>query len=374
MRWDSIFRRYKKIYVYGCGNLGRNTYNKLYMVFQDVISGIVVSKHNMRSRNMVSLGRKIFQLDEIDDYENVLFIVAVNPISHEKIKQNLLKKNVSAKQILIYNKNIDDWINLKLHTMNNFPKLETRLLAVSVGQACNYRCRDCMNFAPFAHKENLRYNIDHIIKDIDKILSFFQIIDTFHIQGGEPFLYSDLEQLIKYIGEHYMSVIQNVQIATNGSIIPKEEVLQSIKKYGFIVRISDYRHESKINTLIDKLNEYGIVYKKYDFADGSGEWKKGGDMDYCIPTDENLDKKVFTCRWNTCFTIENTYVGRCARSIPARTLQNIVLKHDDYISLLDSSNLTFEKISQYFMFVKPMDCCRHCKGTSGESVEPAIQL
>ncbi len=65
-------------------------------------------------------------------------------------------------------------------------------------------------------------------------------------------------------------------------------------------------------------------------------------------------------------------VGRCSRSIPARTLQNISIKETDYLNLKETIRL--ERVGQYFMFINPMDCCRHCKGSNGEPVQAAIQL
>lgn len=101
----------------------------------------------------------------------------------------------------------------------------------------------------------------------------------------------------------------------------------------------------------------------------NGKW---GDVKYCIPKTENLLQKVNECAWNSCYTIENSYVGRCARSIPAITLQDIELYDNDYI-YLDRKNLQ-ENVSRFFMFIKPMECCKHCKGSNGEAVQAAIQL
>jgi len=71
-------------------------------------------------------------------------------------------------------------------------KFGIRFLVLSVGQACNYKCRDCANFCPSAPKEYRRYELDRILESINRILKNVAFINVFQIQGGEPFLYSDL--------------------------------------------------------------------------------------------------------------------------------------------------------------------------------------
>ena len=67
-----------------------------------------------------------------------------------------------------------------------------RFLVLSVGQACNYKCKDCANFCPVSPKEYKRYELDDILESIKRILKNVNFIQIFQIQGGEPFLYSEL--------------------------------------------------------------------------------------------------------------------------------------------------------------------------------------
>lgn len=154
--------------------------------------------------------------------------------------------------------------------LDNIPLIETKLLAISVVQACNYKCRDCLNFAPYVHKENIRYSIDNIKRNLQNLMPFFSQIDKLHIQGGEPFLYSDLAKLIEYLKDNYNKKINEIQIATNGSIIPSINMLETMARAGCTVRISNYINEKNNVMLIKKLEEYGIKYWKYDFAGRNG--------------------------------------------------------------------------------------------------------
>lgn len=64
-------------------------------------------------------------------------------------------------------------------------------MVISVGQACNYKCRDCANFCPIAPQEYRRYSIESIISSLKPILNSAKYIERIQIQGGEPFVYSD---------------------------------------------------------------------------------------------------------------------------------------------------------------------------------------
>lgn len=359
---------FKQLYVYGYSNLGRNAYNKLKNVFQNMVKGIVVSRHNDKSKSACENdGKSILELSQIAPSADTLIIIALNPIHHSEIKQ--LLSEAGFKNIMVYDEKLDEELNSSLIVP---PKLELRFLSVSVGQACNLKCKDCANFAPFALKGNRKYSIANVRKDLNKTLSWFSEVDTFHVQGGEPFLYSDLGELLYHCKSKFGHILKNIQVATNGTILPDESILEALYDTETIVRISNYPNQGNADKLVDALERKGISYRMYDFANRIGEWSFTGEMDYLELDDENLEEKVRHCAWNACYIIENGMVGRCARSIPARTLQAIKIREQDYIDL--NQDYDMSEIGKYFMFIRPMDCCRHCKGSNGEPIPPAIQL
>ena len=216
----------------------------------------------------------------------------------------------------------------------------------------------------------MRYEIREILADVDKIMPFMNRVDTLHIQGGEPFLYSDLDKLLIHLNEHYRSSIGNIHIATNGTIMPSRDVLETIKKYDNIsVRISDYKNRK----LDEKLAEEGIPYYVYKFVHGESLWNYTGGIDYVEPEHEDFKSKFLHCMWNRCYTVENHLLGRCARSIPAITLQKVRWSDGDYIDL-KKKNISFDDVSKYFLFFHPMTCCHNCAGSNGRFIQAAIQI
>lgn len=352
------------IYVYGYGNLGRNVYNKLSSMYREHVKGIIVTKIDKRASIAIGEGKKIFEIDSVN-LENAVVVIATNSIFHREIKELLKKRGCD---ILVYDKKMDDYINEHLDTI---PLLETRLLNFCVGQACNYKCKDCANFAPYAESRNKKYKVDNIKSDMDKILPFFKEIDKVHIQGGEPFLHSELEEILAYT-KKYNGIVKKVQIATNGSFIPSEEVLELLTDNYYEVRISNYKNNTKLEELIEVLKQKGIHYRMYNFADKKGTWTDCGSMEYVAPLKENVESKVARCSWCMCYSVENGMVGRCARSIPALSLQKINAKKTDYLFL--NTSIDKQEVDKYFMFINTMECCKYCKGSDGEIIDAAIQI
>ena len=94
------------------------------------------------------------------------------------------------------------------------------ILVLITGEACNLKCKNCGNFCPRAKRDMLRYDVNDIISDMNIFLQNVKSINSLQVQGGEPFLYSDLEKLLAFLGEQ--KKIKNIKIATNGTIIPSD--------------------------------------------------------------------------------------------------------------------------------------------------------
>lgn len=355
------------VYVYGYSNMGRNVYRKLSMLFPEKCKGIMVSKHSEKTKKIINSGENsIFEVKEVKADFHVLVIVALNPLFHKTILETLTKNGFY--KILVYDEILDEEINKRLI---HLPKLEIRFLNICVGQACNFKCRDCANMAPYAQKENMRYSLESIKRDVDAVLPFFSLIDTLHIQGGESFLYSELPELLYFLRENYGNVFKNLQIATNGTVLPNRKIIKAMKDTHAGVRISDYAVKNDIEKFEMILADNEIPFQKYKFVGKNGTWSYTGSIDDIDLKNESLLGHIQSCSWATCYTVENGLVGRCARSIPAITLQNMEIDND-YLDL--RKNNTVSQVSKYFMFIQPMKCCNKCMGSRGEVIPAAIQM
>lgn len=155
------------IWIYGYSNLGRNAYNRLLMLYPNQVKGILVSKFNKRSKEKYQ--KSVYEIENVEQEENTIVFVATNTKFHNSIYDNI--KKYGNVDVYTYDNDFDDWV---LRNLKCVPLLETKFMALSVGQACNFKCKDCANFAPYAKVENMRYSLEEIKKDITKIFCFFQ--------------------------------------------------------------------------------------------------------------------------------------------------------------------------------------------------------
>lgn len=92
--------------------------------------------------------------------------------------------------------------------------------------------------------------------------------------GGEPFLHLQLADTIKYLGTCYADKIGQIVIITNGTVLPKQELLKILQKYKVSLSISDY---TAINPYADILSNLLSELDKYEmrdivlFTDGSSK-------------------------------------------------------------------------------------------------------
>ena len=249
-------------------------------------------------------------------------------------------------------------------------------LVISVGQACNLKCKNCGNFAPYAPANHKRYDLWKILECIETIIHAVGYIGGVQIQGGEPFLYSDLNKLLLSLGQNPR--VGSICIATNGSFNGyNKAVLSTIKKYRIGVRISDYKIEGYENAqkeFANTLNHAGIRYAYYEFTGDDSFWLFCGDQNTKKETGDSIVEERFrNCAFNDCYTLENGILVRCSRAYNATFVQKFALQERDFIDILHESNLK-ERLPQYLKQPEFMEACRYCYGTSGEKCRAGEQI
>ncbi len=94
-------------------------------------------------------------------------------------------------------------------------------LVLEPNQKCNFKCTAC-----YKHKSNYSKPFSEVIEDIDFAISK-RNLDSIAILGGEPTLYPDLPDVIRYISDKGIQV----KILTNGSMLT-DELLEQYKEAG----------------------------------------------------------------------------------------------------------------------------------------------
>lgn len=165
-------------------------------------------------------------------------------------------------------------------------------------------------------------------------------------------------------------------VATNGSIIPSDEVLEILCKYEVTVRISDYGfNREKAKQLKKLLDEHGCKNSFYEFANHQALWYDCGGL---TVDRENNDKKVTdryaTCDFNDCLTLERGELSYCSRAPNAWRIQGFERKTSDFCVVDDRKSFA-EDLAEFVNNRHAMEACRYCYGTNEKPLIPAaIQM
>ncbi len=128
---------------------------------------------------------------------------------------------------------------------------------------CNLNCEFCLNFTPY-DKNKRHFSLEELKKNVDIFFNAVDMCGLFHISGGKPFLYPHLNELINYIFDNYKNKIFEIGLPTNGTIIPSDELLKTIKRCNVRMEIDDYTKAiPKLKNSFEKLKE---KFKEFDIT------------------------------------------------------------------------------------------------------------
>ncbi len=199
-------------------------------------------------------------------------------------------------------------------------RIDVHTLIMVVGQACSLRCRDCANLCPYMPKSVASYDSDKVITELKDVLENIDSLKKFQIQGGEPFLYKDIDKVLSYVKNE--KKISYCIIATNGTIIPREQTLRILEDNKFDVRISHYGvSNDRAAELSEILKTHNIRYRIFTFDSFQDKWANTGKE---IKRDEDTrrtKRKFKNCAFRYCLTLENGYLAWCSRAINAPLVQ-----------------------------------------------------
>jgi len=289
--------------------------------------------------------------------------------------QNLIKEK--KVEDFVYIENEREWVadfleKYPLYAADNTDDIFMPSLEVFITERCTLRCRDCSHLIP-EYKEPKDYDINEIINVLKNVLKVVNKISDLIILGGEPLLHKELYQLLEW-GGHQQGRIGTLTIISNGSVMPEEKLLSTMKKTGTRIRLSNYGKYSI------KLKEIQDVCKKREITCFINDelWTDMGKIFNHNYTEEGL-KEIFTdCPFSYDLLLLKGKIYRCAHVAHLNNLHIIdSCLHDS----IDMSEITSDNISERkrelreYMKVDYLEGCNFCNGikNSIQGIEPAVQ-
>ncbi len=179
---------------------------------------------------------------------------------------------------------------------------------LSVTTKCSLKCKNCTQWNPYIHNPQT-FSSQSIINNLEKLFANIDYLFRLAILGGEPFINNELADVIDYLVKQ--KKLGMLLVITNGTIIPSEKIINSMRndkvqvwldKYGNNSKKADELHEillaNDINVWFDRIHswlDFGLISKKYSDP-------------------KDIEEIFYSCYLRHCFGFYDGKLYRCSRS------------------------------------------------------------
>lgn len=251
-------------------------------------------------------------------------------------------------------------------------KLFLRSIDMIITERCSLKCRNCSNLTQY-YQDPQDADLKELLKDIDRLSAIIDEVNEFRVLGGEPLMNREAHLIIKRLIDEPKA--KRVVIYTNGTIIPREEQIESLKDNKVLFFITDYGPFSRdLNNLTQKLLSHKIAF----YVQKAGGWT---DCSRIKKQNRRLEqqKEIFgnCCAKNT-ITLSGGNLFRCPFSANAHRLRAVPDFKNDYVNIFDVREIKEMKmkIKSFLLDKKFLETCDYCSGRSfgDPEIAPARQI
>lgn len=240
-------------------------------------------------------------------------------------------------------------------------------IPVMITTRCTLKCVGCSNLIPNYEKPK-DYKSEDIIKWISNFLSAVDECICLELVGGEPFLYYDLEKVLKYVIN--CDKVLKVEFTTNGTILPNDRIIKLLKNTKVRVCISDYASVVNINNLVKVCEDNEISYKIYKDM----YWYDMGDINDKFKTEKQVSFQYLNCNMSKlCRTLLNGKLYVCSRAASLSELDKA--RGIECVDVSTYSENLRNNIKQ-FLFLQTSRACNYCNYIEGNTckIPAGIQM
>ena len=339
--------------------LGNNVLKIKYIVDHDVkdestiLNINEISSFYHQSKNLVNT-RENLKLVHIDNFEsNGENVIITSDEYRQYYKEYLDKQNVKY----TWYKNIASiWPFIHKQKVHIF---QTDVL---VTEKCNLACSFCNMFIP--HYELPKHRDTQIIlNDIDSYFNLVDYVSIFHLVGGEPFLHPNIKDVIEYILEKYSDKIDKFIITTNGTVLPKDEILEVLKNNNVILSVSNYSNKlEKLKSKVEKVVDTYQINNINHYVRNNIEWYDFGDL----RIKNNMSEEELINHFDSCTApfrgLNDGKFYYCHLNTSAVLTKLFPLNDNDYVNLSDVSSEDLIKFDLGFTELGYITFCDNCNG------------
>lgn len=370
---DQFNYQIEKIYIYGCGEIGKLVYDCISVVDIDIT---FIDKNPIKE----FCGCNVILLEQLDilKLNTSIIVVAAAEVNAEVMLRKLIFKGYfEGKNCFKYDRFLNFyWPLLSVYKFNKLISPYFHAITLVIGENCTLKCNNCNANIPYISD---RYNptFDDVKRE-SKLL--FQSIDYIHqlrLSGGEPLLNKSFKDIISFLYSEYGTFFHNIEFTMNGTIIPDEDTLNIISKYDVKVCISDYsaslpRLKDNYNLIERKFKEKKISYTRMtdiewiNFGFNSGKYDNG---------DLSVLRRYDDC-WHPCKDVRNGKLSSCSQALYASKRFNL-LSGDINLQTETNKRVILEYLMGFFPEKGFPEACRYCSGHTNinkDTIDVAEQI
>lgn len=228
-----------KLYLYGIGSDGQEILQMLDGTKKWIHWDIRLVDRNPKFQREGCRGRRVLSPEEFYDEATGDYLVVACPFSAmcNEITELLLSHGIPKERIISGFEFSFTCVPLYFLYRHNMVFFTSQNIVPST--ICNLNCRDCLNFTPYIKKHTV-HTLEEEKADVDVFFRAVELIFRFQITGGEPLLYPHLHELIEYIDQNYRSHILRLEMVTNGTVIPSDELCDYLAQKDMYLFLDDY--------------------------------------------------------------------------------------------------------------------------------------
>ncbi|WP_072934309.1 radical SAM protein [Schwartzia succinivorans] len=215
-------------------------------------------------------------------------------------------------------------------------------LVVVLTTRCSLRCNGCNNLMPLVQRYT-DFPCEKVLFWINNFLNAADGCVTLELLGGEPFLYKDLNKVLVALIQE--KKILRVEITTNGTIVPQNELLELLRSPKCFIKVSKYPGIKRTEKFIETIKEFDISHLVIDDVD----WIDPGPPISHGKSSHKLKYEYTKCGASyTCKTLLGGKIYPCARGASLFHLGYIQESTAECIDIENNDNLR-ERMRDFFL-------------------------
>ena len=207
-------------------------------------------------------------------------------------------------------------------------------MSSSITSRCTLNCERCNVFMPY-YKEHYDTTADELLQDMDLLFQRVDYLTSYFVFGGEPLLNKNLPEMLRRVYEKYHGRIGYMQIITNGTVVPSQELLEACEACKVKIRLSDYTRQVPYEK---KLAEVKETLDKSKVEWSMGVYDTWLSLEFPVvkkpiaPNPEEAKKHMLACSQG-CHMVGDGRLYYCGALCNAQRCGLWQLREGDYVDL-----------------------------------------